>query len=462
MLTITNLLNFSNKLQEALTLELKYQRTEAISKLLSKYQTEFDIFFSFASEISNSFSFSLLDNKTILFDFKKDFGLILYYYLNKDYKRIIKELKNFHYDIQFLFYACFTNYFTKKLGNDFILTNIKKYYSLSELINIVEFPIDNIDEIGEINIKNKVLISYPLDLYRVPTGFKFVKLAYFIKKNGKIVSNIKQQTIRQELNSLFNLQNISVVGVLLKDKKYKKKYSFQAIYINKDVKQVSKLFKGKATVNEIEIFLQVFKQSKNIIYSKPFKKFESKNDLKEFLSKQKSKTKFILLSNTILEFKPKVIYKTAKIVDYIYNDVFDIIGLKVSLDNVIYDLKFNVENTDYIYSIEDRFVKVSVTMFEDEILKVAYNSSLPLWHHKYSYCSVCGGNDYKHKVNGVCYSCYNWLNSFTKNLSGIKEIKKEVYRDTKYINNNVEISIKDNKIILTPLSGYQLHLPFEG
>jgi hypothetical protein len=434
-----------------------------LQKLVELNQDLFDLTISLSFELPVLKFIPVKNYNT--FNFEKDFGKILFAILNKNDRFLFSVLKKQHYIIQQWWYLVFSKYFLKKFREDILLENMENYYKLSDLLPYIEFPdvleSSNLYTLQTIQRKPIETLLYPLYLIQIPSNSRYKTLNYFIKKSdGSAISNITSGKIRNEIAANISVVEYGLIGVTLKEKNYKRKYNFEIIYYNYDYKNVLDIYRCKEN-NELDFkeFDNLKINSDIVFKTNKMIKINNEEELLALLKKIKTNKRYVVLSSNGVEIlKTNIEYEYAKIVDYIYNDDYEAIGLKVTYNNQIYDIYFNVMNTSYVEGIENRFVKIGVLKYKNLILKVMYNAEVKKWHNKYDYCQICKSVKYKHKINGICNSCYNKLEKYVENLSESKSEECNTEFKPIYFE-NFKVWGDGKMIYFEPLKYSQLPLP---
>jgi len=392
--------NIYQALDELLFLPDIYSRKYRYEKLHNQYPDTLDKIVSYTFEL-NKLNVTPIYNDFTNFDYSIDFGNLVYCNMNdEDYQTTFTQLP---YPIQKLIYIILNKTLINKLGEDYLLIKMDKYYKLSELLLDLQMP-DIIDKVsvGIQGLKRDKIktIEFPIYLYQIPNKLSYDRLQYFIKKDGEYVSNINSGVIREYIKNNIMEANYGVIGITTKIRGFKRKYKFIPLYFNLNSNNVKLLYQNKGAEYSNDL------DSLNLDNIPKLITLNNEDELKNFISKKKKKVTYIVLSNNGVEvMKPNIEYKNVKILDYIYNDYYEAKGLVVEFQGRNYEIYFNVMETHYIDSIEDKYVRISVVNYKGVVLSVYYNSELKLWSRVNKVCKVCGKVDSKHNRDGVCNSC---------------------------------------------------------
>jgi hypothetical protein len=115
--------------------------------------------------------------------------------------------------------------------------------------------------------------------------------------------------------------------------------------------------------------------------------------------------------------------------------------------------------TSYVDGLENRYVKITINEYKGLILSIYYNSEVKLWSNVSNECKICNSVKYKHKVNGICTSCYNKLDKFTQELGGYhKEPCNKTFEVTL---NGFDVKADGEFVEFIPVKYKQLKIQFE-
>jgi len=199
-----------------------------------------------------------------------------------------------------------------------------------------------------------------------------------------------------------------------------------------------------------------YKKQKNLKKAKILKM--GKEEFIQFIKKHMRKKYYVALLETgLIKVKINVEYKNVKILDYWYDEDYNLQGLIVDVYGKPYKIKFKIYNTNYVYGIENKYVKVAINKIKNEIVNVNYVSEVKQWSKQYTKCQICGKIDYRHITQGICSKCYKRIVDTCDKLSGYYEekceAKFEIYTDT------FEVIADGETIKFKPLPYTQLSLP---
>lgn len=433
-----------------------------LQKISVQYQELYDLTISLSIELPY-IKFTPKNNYTN-FNFKDDIGKILYAILNKNDKLLLDVLYKQHYIIQKWWAIILNKYLLKKFREDVLLKQVDVYYKISDLLPYVNLPdiLETSNVFSIQSIKRKIIenIVFPFYLFKIPKHTAYKQINYLIKKNdGSVISNITSGKIRQELLLKLTDTSFGVIGVKLKQKNYRRKYNFMLCFYGSDYNNVLSIYKGKENTDiDLTELNNLSYKSDLLIKPKPIL-IKNKEDLINLLKKAKHNKRYLVLSSQGVDvLKISIKYDYAKIIDYIYNEDYEAIGLKVSYKNKTYDIYFNVMETNYVEGIESKYVKIGISEYAGVVLNIFYNAEVKQWSKKYNSCVICGEVRSKHYKNGVCNSCNYKIEKFCNNLSGSHKEKCSAKFDTLYYE-DYEVFGDGEFIYFNLLKGRQMKLP---
>ena len=461
MLSKNDIIECMDFIQKKLSLSsLPSLKTQRLNQLATLNQTFYDLTISLSMELP-VFTYTPTMNYNT-FNFSDDIGKIMYAILNKNTKLLLNILHKQDIAIQKWFSLILNKYFLKKFNEGALLSNIDEYYKISDLLPYIELPdvLENSNAFTIQSIKREIIneITYPFYLYRIPKNTSYKQVNYLIKRiDGSVVSNITSGKVRQTIMSNVPTNEFGLIGVQLKEKGYSRKYKFMPVYYSSDYKAVLNLYKSKDYV-ELNNELDTLKLDYPLFKVSPIT-INNEDELIHLFKKAKYNKKYVMVSNKGVElFKLNVIYDYAKIIDYIYNDNYEAIGLIVNYKDKNYKLYFNVMNTNYVDGIKGKYVKISVNEYKGIILNVFYNSEVKQWSKHFNECQLCRNVKSKHYKNGICNSCFHKLGKFVNNLSGEYKESCNVEFDKIYVE-DYEVFADGKFIYFNPIYGSQLRLP---
>jgi len=457
MVTLKELEKFTEYLTNAYSAPLPSIRQHRVKRLKQMFPEFFDFTISISLTFPNIKLYPTFNYRQD-FNFEKDFGEILYYVLN-DIDTLFKILKNKNYYVQKYFSIILSHNFTTKFTEDTLYLLLDHLYKKSEILSYLELPdilSTDIVSLQSISREEPEYLSFPIVLANVPLYKNRNKLVYLVKNGNKIISNISSTVIRQTI--IKNIQHLTygVIGVLVKEKGYKRKYKFEIVMFNKDYKYIVDYYRGKAEHYDNQIDFMQIKQQENLKKAKLLNM--NKEEFISFLRKHLRKKQYLaLLPKGLLKLSPHIEYKNVKILDYWYDEDYNLQGLIVDVYSQPYKIKFNIYNTNYVYGIEDKYVRVTINKIKNEIVNVVYCGEVKQWSKQYIECQICKSIEHKHYSQGICYKCYKRLIDTCGKLSGYHEEKCEaefqMYTDT------FEVIADGKTIKFKPLPYTQLSLP---
>ena len=437
----------SSALHQIISLPTISIRQHRFKRLYQQYPNQLDYLLSMMFELPK-LNITLPQFNTITtYDFKDDFGIVFYNVLYD--RKFSDEYYSLPYSLQKLIRLLLSRYLLQSLGEQFLLLTIQHYYKLSELI--VEVNLPDVIEKADIGLqglkKNRIkYTTFPLYVYTLKKTQKLRGIRYMLKKDGQVISNIKSGVIRDALLKEHKDTDFGVIGVQIVLKGYKRKYDFIPLYFSKDPDNVKHMYQNKETEYKNEIELT---------------KLDTEEDFKNYVKNIRHKNKVVVLSKSGVEiFKPDLRYTNVPVVDYIYDDNYDIKGLIVKYKDTYHNLRMNVNDTHYADTIENKYVRVAVTYYKNTLLSVKYNSVINQWSRYYTECRICGKTDSKHYSNGICYSCKYKLDKYPERVGRLGSFACN--KDFELTTELLDFVSKNGKVMVEPIAKpYQQLLPFE-
>jgi len=458
MITLKQLEQFTTYLTEAYSAPLPSVRKHRLHKLKQLFPEFTDFTISLALELP-PIKLPLFYNYRQDFNFEKDFGEIIYYLVNNDDETLFKVLPNKNYYLQKYFNIILSKTFVNKFSEDELYMLLDHYYKLPEIISMLELPdmlSSDIVTIQSLSREEPEQLVFPIDLVNVPIRKKKGSIVYFVKNGNNIISNIQSSYIRNLI--LKNVEHLTygVIGILKKEPGYKRKWNFEIIFFNQDYKYVINYYRGKVNYYDNRIEDMNYKKQDDLKKAKILKM--NKEEFIQFIKKHMRKKYYVAMLETgLVKLKINVEYKNVKILDYWYDDDYNLQGLIVDVYGQPYKIKFKIYDTNYIYGIENKYVRVAINKIKDEIVNVNYISEVKQWSKQYNSCQICNKVDYKHITQGICSKCYNRLLKTCDELSGY--YKEECNANFHLYTDKFEIIANGETIKFIPQPYVQLSLP---
>jgi hypothetical protein len=469
MFDTESLENLGKELHTALSHPLLSYRQNKVKIIADRYRKQFEWFASLAIQSKIKMSVSPLYNINSSLDFRKDIGNILYFNFSENNKELKAHLSKLPFNIQKLLSVIISGKLVKSLSEEFLLSNIEQFVPMAEIMLDVDIP-DFLDS-SEYEVcslaRNKTEPStFPMKAIHIPKSVSSKKIAYLIKDGNKIVSNITSHKVRSSLLEVFSFTKVGVIGFMSKIKGYKHRYGFVPVLYSEDPIAIKKLYVGDGFSENISVpalgVLQVPPEILPVRFDKVFA-VKSKNDFDNIPVKDKANLLFVS-KEALGFFKPVQKFESAKIMDWLLDDDYNVVGVYVENDGEITPIKFNVKNTDIVVGgIKDRFITIRKTYIGDKCVKIEFGGVKPVWHTKWGHCKICGGVEAKHYSNGVCNSCVHRLRRVSEYVVDVVELNFNSVDDFCIVVSGVEYSKEGENIVGKLLEGFkrQLILPFE-
>ena len=447
MISYSDIEGITKSLHNIIALPTISIRQHKFKRLKNTYPKQLDYLLSMMFELPK-LNITLPQFNTITtYDFKDDFGIVFYNVLYD--RKFSDEYYALPYQLQKLIRLLLSKYLIQSLGEQFLLLIIEHYYKLPELIIEVNLP-DVIEkaDIGLQGLKKDRIkyTTFPLYVYKLNKRQKPKGIRYMLKKNGQVISNIKSGVIREALLKEYKDTDFGIIGLQTTLKGYKRKYDFIPLYFSKDPDNVKHIYQNKETEYKNEIELT---------------KLETEKDFKKFVKSIKHKNRVVVLSKNGVElFNPDIKYAIVPVIDYLYDDNFNIKGLVVKYKDTYHNIYLDINDTHYADTIENKFVKVVVTYYKDTLLSVKYNSIINQWSRYYTECRICGKADSKHYSNGICYACKYKLDKYPERLGrlGSFTCDKDFELETDLLYFHSSNGVVNIEPVVKP---YQQLLPFD-
>jgi hypothetical protein len=404
----------ADKLLEISSEPVRKRRQTLFYSIYEKYEGVLHPIISLSLVLKGSINVTPKENFSEKYtSFSNFLGKLVYFYINDEKQLLIKEIKRSPKDWQVIAQWIFSDKFRTALTSEYLFTILPNVLTLEELNNgFIKIP----EYVDTKNSRHTVVlsdepekISYPFYFVRISTKIRQRgTLRYWYKDGEDIITNVTSKVVKDYLEDTFlGKFKIGVILVTATEKLGSHKWNIQPIIVSEDVDMLKKLYKGHGSEDFAEnsrlMLYKTFKNSSNLIkvhHTKPIL-CNTIHDL--------GKLNGGLVNNNILLHKEgfsklnyKVNNKYYKVYDYLFNDDFEPIGLKL-LDNNGDIVEVTTKITDEFVErgIEGVYAKVGVYTLEDETLKTEF---LQLMNKRYSECAICGMIA-SLKKTGICWQC---------------------------------------------------------
>ncbi len=348
--------------------------------------------------------------------FSNFLGNLVYFFINDETQLLLKEIRKYPKDWQVIAQWVLGNKFKNTLSLEFIYTLIPSVLTLKELnTGFLEIP-DFID----LKTKQEVIfseepekLSYPFYFIRVSTKIRGRgQLRYYYKTGETIETNITSKAVRDYLaDSLLGKFKVGVLLLTATEKVGSHKWNIQPIILSEDIDTLKNLYRGRGEsefVAQSRLMLgNIFKQTSNkvkVFNTKPIL-CNSVHDLPSLNSGLVPKN-LLLHKFGITNLSFQVEKRYYKVFDYLFNDDFEPIGLKLLDDNKdIVEVEAKIDDAFVERGIENAYAKIAVYKFEDEVLQTTFNQLL---NKHYGECAACGVIAHL-KKSGLCFACQGKL-----------------------------------------------------
>lgn len=319
-------------------------------------------------------------------------GNILYFLHRQDNTAINKYYLSLPYQWQVIVYYCINKTIRNSIGATKYLETIKELYTQEDLIAMVVLPetISDAFEVQQIKRNSVETITAPIEILQGLKRQNMSHIYYMLNYGTKIVSNNKYNSSRASILSNIGAGRYGVLFTESKQQGYKYKRVQDIIAIG-TVEDIINAYKGISTAN-----IDVKLKSLGI--------FNSIEDIAKQIKDLRSTQHLLLKSGTGLH-TIKLIdeIRTVKVVDYITSEDFKPIGVKIEINENTYPIYFNVSNTSLSNGIKNKYVRVIVKTFYNDIVKVIFHSVVKDTDMKQ--CALCSKYVSRISSSGLCLGC---------------------------------------------------------
>jgi len=385
--------------------------------LISEYIKECEFLFSISYRFGGTFVPSPIKSSSLASTDTWDviFGTVLYYIHRDDMTSLTKYYKSLPYTWQLLVYYGVNKSIITSIGIPRFLDMLPELYSEDTLISMVLLPETLNDNFSIQNIKRTKSkeLMFPVTLY---SGYKYQnmnKLYYLLNYGTKVVSNNYSQSTRGEVLSSLGNGRYGVLFTTSKVHGYKSRYKPTIVAVG-SIEDTLSAFKG-STVNSLKL------------YPRYVGEFSTPKELAKHLLSTNNTNNMLLLSKGIIStisFKDEV--KIVKVIDYITDEEYSPIGVVCEYNNEFIKVYFSVKSTPLVNGITRKYIRVSLKLYEEEVVKVMFHSVVK--DSSVKECALCTKNAIKLSKNNLCFGCVLRLR---RNLD-IGDIGKASYKGTEF------------------------------
>jgi len=469
---VENMKSLGEDLLPAISAPLLTLRKTKFEVLFNKYPKELDWLISLSVQLKYYIPIQPSYNMNTEFDFAKDLGIILYNYFNKQNTssqtpQLKKSILSLPFNIQKAFVLAFSGNLVKKMTEEYLMDNVKRFIPMSEIVLEVDLP--NTLETSEVSIyslsrnKNKPS-TFPMLAIRLPkVASKTKRICYLLKNGDKVVSNIISSKLRENITDYFKHTSFGLIGFLVKIKGFKHRWSFVPV-LQGSVEDIKNIYQGSGVggVKVVQIPKEHIPSFITPIWEHTV--LNTQEDLSNFLYKNYNQS-YLYVSSEALGFINTIDENvSAPIVDWILDEDYLPLGVEVLIDSKKEAIRFNINSTNLIHTgISGRYLEVTRRSIGDKVLGYYYQKLLPVWSVGFSCCQVCGGVSHNHTSGGVCSKCANKLQKFVTYAEDKNSIDLKPYGSFEMRIGCFQVSGNPEGIVIKPLEGFrqQLTLPFE-
>ena len=343
--------------------------------------------------------------------FSSFFGLHTYYFMEGDFKKLRASVRTFPKNWQVIAQYVYGDKFKTSLRLEFLYDVLPTIYPLSHLANtFIEIP-ESVDKSSKYNVvmhDSVKTIHYPFKLYNVNSHIrKKGELKYYFKVGTEVETNIQVRSLKKYLEESFiNKYQYGVVLLTSKKKGRNSPSHIQPLIMSEDITTLKELYRGSEVADyeqKVSFYAdRTFKNTSKLVkvhYSRPAK-CVTVHEIPSISGGVKDGN-YLLHSGgfTRLTLNRETLF--LKVVDYIFNDSYEPIGLKLKEGDNILEVNTEVSDSFVSRGIENTYVKVAKLIFADEVLETEFYSVL---NTKYGECPLCG-TVASLKNNGLCWRC---------------------------------------------------------
>jgi len=378
---------------------IKSDNTDTVVKLIS-------LSLSLKTKVDIMMRNNISDKDT---NYSSFFGEQLHYYLSNDFKKLRTSVRTYPKEWQLLAQWVFGDKFKSSVRLDFLYEVMPKVYSLEELtssfITIPEF-IDNTRSV--VMHDNVEEIKVPFKFFKINSQVRAkCDIKYYYQVSGVVETNITSRVVKEYIaNSLTGRSKFGAIFAISLSKNRKSPHHIQPLIMSEDVETLKAIYKGKGVDNfseKVYFFTEkTFKNTSKFVkvhYNRP-ETLTSIHDIA--LVPAGVKKNNILIHDggiTKLDIVRDILYM--KVVDYLLNEDYEPIGLKLKDGDIHIELLTNISDSFVEKGIDNTYIKVAKYSFKDEELTTEFISVL---NSNYGECPMCGVVA-SLKKSGVCWRC---------------------------------------------------------
>jgi hypothetical protein len=404
----------ADKLLEISAEPVRKRRQTVFFQLYEKYEGVLHPIISLSLVLKGNINITLKENLSEKYTSFSDFlGKLVYFYINDEKQLLIKEIRRSPKDWQVIAQWVFSDKFRTTLTSEYIFTILPNVLTLEELntgfIKIPEYVDTKNNRHTVIFSEEPEKISYPFYFVRINSKIRGRGiLRYWYKEGEDIITNVTSKVVRDYLEDTFlGKFKIGVILLTATEKLGSHKWNIQPIMVSEDIDMLKRLYKGSGDgdfeANSRFMLHNIFKQNSiavKIYLTKPIL-CNTIHDLGK-LNGGLINNNLLLHKNGFTKLHFKVRKRYYKVYDYLFNDDFEPIGLKL-LDSNGDVIEIHTKITDEFVEkgIDGAYAKVGVYLIEDEVLSTEFYQ---LMSKRYGECAICGIVASLKKTE-ICWTC---------------------------------------------------------
>ena len=346
--------------------------------------------------------------------FSNFFGELVYLFLNDEIPTLKKRIRTQPKEIQVIAQWVFGDRFKTMLELEYLYTVLPRVLSLEELsVGFIQIP-----DFMELGSKAKGVmvfgtyekLSTPFYLIRLNSKIRSRgKIRYYIKEGEDVYTNVTSKAVKDYLSrSLKNKFKVGVILGVVTEKLGSHKWNIQPFYMSEDIDIVKKAYRGSQVretglLQSLDMLNKVFPNSDkaiNVYHTKPV----LCNSVKDLAETRGGLVKGNLLIHDegIVKLEPKKLNKYYKVYDYLFNEEFEPIGLKLlDEDGNIIEIETHISDDFIDKGIEKAYAKVGIYSIDGTDVKMEFYELLSKYYGECALCGIIAGL----KKSGLCWRC---------------------------------------------------------
>lgn len=308
------------------------------------------------------------------------------------------------YDWQVVLHAILSKRILRTVGDTTFLDSIETLHSKEALMGMITLPsVLPYSYETQFIRKGTNKVSFPISAYKVGKQVNISKLKFLVNYGTKTITNTRKTSSKKEILSNDGVGRVGVIFTEHRVKGYKHRTTVCPL-LKGQIDSILSLYKGKYYDNKNITILPSMKYEGT---------FNSKEELGKFIKTNYKKNFLFLSKEGLCNITTTDTYVELPCIDYILDDEYNAIGVKVKYNDEVYDVYFNIVDSQLNEGILGRFIRCNVRAIEGVIVEVKFNSVVNKWHKLYDSCLCCGTINTKHAKNGICSRC---IRKFIKDI----------------------------------------------